>query len=158
VANFVHGLFDRQCGQIGMRERVVAQLDLPGIHQWSEKVLIVHPRVVTTVHEIGETKTGVLRELGVHTHHVAVDAVVKRQCQRVTVAGQTPQSSPARQGDSGLRGRRRQQAGQSESRRRRGRLGRREHGWRRVYLAAGQADARNDGDGKASQEFAPIQV
>ena len=92
-----------------MRPGVVGQLDLPGIDQRAQDVLILGPRVVDAVDEVGEPHAGVLGELRVESDNLGVDAVIDGQRQQVAIAGQRVEQAVARQPDPSAGRRRRKQ-------------------------------------------------
>ena len=128
-----------------MGPRVVAELDLPRLHQRPQQLTVLRPRPIGAVDEIRQPHAGVLGELRVETHHVGVDTVVQRQRQQVAPAGNAAQRPAAGQ-----------------------RHPRRDHRWRRRRRlrdprvgadgAAGKADAGKGCHGQARKEVPPVQL
>ena len=97
---FVGDLARRQFRQVRMRPGVVGQLNLPGFDERSQQGGILRPGAKDASHEIGEPHAAVLGELCVGPHHIAIDSVIDRPCQKIAVAGELFEYRAAGQRDT----------------------------------------------------------
>ena len=154
-----------------MRDRVVAQLHLPGLHQRRHLVLAVRPAGVGGGDEEGQAHPGVLGEVQVGVDDGGVGAVVDGDRHRIAhglgqlgddaveLLGAGQRRGAVLQPQGPVRGRRARR-GRGRGRRglggRRGRGGGRRRGRRRVVGQRAGAGGGGRGGGQHEQEFAAL--